>query len=61
MTTFRIGCHLSVARGYLAMARTAESIGANTFQFFSAKPARRRGEGDRSVRPRGIFGICRGA
>lgn len=38
MTTFRIGCHLSVARGYLAMARTAESIGANTFQFFTRNP-----------------------
>ena len=38
MTTFRIGCHLSVARGYLAMARTAASIGANTFQFFTRNP-----------------------
>lgn len=33
-----IGCHLSVARGYLAMAKDAASIGANTFQFFTRNP-----------------------
>ena len=31
----RIGCHLSSSKGFLAMARTAEDIGANTFQFFT--------------------------
>lgn len=33
-----IGCHLSVSKGYLAMGKTASSIGANTFQFFSRNP-----------------------
>ena len=33
-----IGCHLSSAKGYLAMAKTAVSIGANTFQFFTRNP-----------------------
>ena len=35
---FKIGCHLSSAGGYLAMGRTAESIGANVFQFFTRNP-----------------------
>lgn len=30
-----IGCHLSPAKGYLAMGRDARSIGADTFQFFT--------------------------
>ncbi len=34
----RIGCHLSSSKGFLAMARTAESIGATTFQFFTRNP-----------------------
>ena len=33
-----IGCHLSVAKGFLKMAQTAVSIDANTFQFFSRNP-----------------------
>ncbi len=33
-----IGCHLSSAKGFLAMGRTALSIGANTFQFFTRNP-----------------------
>ena len=33
-----IGCHLSTARGFLAMGRDALSIGANTFQFFTRNP-----------------------
>lgn len=36
--TFKIGCHLSSAGGYLAMAQTAVSIGANVFQFFTRNP-----------------------
>lgn len=35
---FTIGCHLSSSKGYLAMAQAAESIGANTFQFFTRNP-----------------------
>ena len=34
----RIGCHLSSSKGYLAMGKTAKSIGANTFQFFTRNP-----------------------
>lgn len=34
----QIGCHLSSARGYLAMGRDAKRIGANTFQFFTRNP-----------------------
>ena len=33
-----IGCHLSTAKGFLAMGRDALSIGANTFQFFTRNP-----------------------
>lgn len=35
---FRIGCHLSASKGFLAMAKQAEAIGANTFQFFTRNP-----------------------
>lgn len=34
----RIGCHLSSSGGFLAMGKTAVSIGANTFQFFTRNP-----------------------
>ncbi len=34
----RIGCHLSSAKGYLAMGKEAVTIGANTFQFFTRNP-----------------------
>lgn len=33
-----IGCHLSAAGGFSAMVRTAQSIGANTFAFFTRNP-----------------------
>lgn len=33
-----MGCHLSSSKGFLAMAETAEKIGANTFQFFTRNP-----------------------
>jgi deoxyribonuclease-4 len=33
-----IGCHLSSSKGYLAMAKEATKIGANTFQFFTRNP-----------------------
>jgi deoxyribonuclease-4 len=33
-----IGCHLSSSKGYLAMAKEAVKIGANTFQFFTRNP-----------------------
>lgn len=34
----KIGCHLSSAKGFLAMGRDAVKIGANTFQFFTRNP-----------------------
>lgn len=34
----RIGCHLSMAKGFLHMGKEAESIGANCFQFFTRNP-----------------------
>ena len=35
---FRIGCHISAAGGYLAMGKTAEALGANSFAFFTRNP-----------------------
>ena len=32
------GCHLSATNGYVATIKTAESIGANTFAFFTRNP-----------------------
>ena len=34
----QIGCHLSSTAGYTAMVQTAQSIGANTFAFFTRNP-----------------------
>lgn len=44
----KIGCHLSAAKGYTAMARDALSIRANTFQFFTRNP---RGGKARTLNP----------
>ena len=33
-----LGCHLSASAGNLAMVKTAESIGANSFAFFTRNP-----------------------
>ena len=33
-----LGCHLSASEGYLGMVRTAQSIGADTFAFFTRNP-----------------------
>ena len=35
---FKIGCHLSSAGGFTTMGKTAVSIGANVFQFFTRNP-----------------------
>lgn len=40
-----IGCHLSSAKGYTAMAKEAEKIHANTFQFFTRNPRGARAKG----------------
>jgi deoxyribonuclease-4 len=37
-SSFKVGCHLSSAGGYLAMGQTAVAIGANVFQFFTRNP-----------------------
>lgn len=34
----KIGCHLSIKDGFLQALKDAESIGANTFQYFSRNP-----------------------
>ena len=34
----KIGCHLSVAKGFFAMGKDALKIGANTIQFFTRNP-----------------------
>lgn len=34
----KIGCHLSASKGYEAMGKTALSIGADCFQFFTRNP-----------------------
>lgn len=47
----RIGCHLSSSKGFLAMAKTAESIGATTFQFFTRNP---RGGAAKEWRPEDV-------
>lgn len=47
----RIGCHLSSSKGYLAMGREAEKIGADTFQFFTRNP---RGGSAKKVDPEDI-------
>ncbi len=47
----RIGCHLSSARGYLAMGKTARQIGATTFQFFTRNP---RGGSAKAIDPEDI-------
>ena len=38
MDMFWIGCHLSSAKGYLAMGKEAVTLGANVFQFFTRNP-----------------------
>ena len=43
-----IGCHLSSSKGFLAMGKTALSIGADTFQFFTRNP---RGVKAKAVKP----------
>ena len=47
----KIGCHLSSSGGYLAMAQTAVSIGANVVQFFTRNP---RGGAAKPIDPRDV-------
>jgi deoxyribonuclease-4 len=38
MQMLNIGCHLSTTAGYLSTVRVAQSLGANTFAFFTRNP-----------------------
>ena len=46
-----LGCHLSSAKGYTAMAKEAEKIHANTFQFFTRNP---RGARAKEINPEDV-------
>ena len=50
-STLKIGTHLSVAKGYAALARDAVKIGANTFQLFIRNP---RGARAKEIKPEEI-------
>lgn len=47
----KIGCHLSVAKGFKAMGKDAIKINANTFQFFTRNP---RGSKAKAVDPQDV-------
>ena len=47
----KIGCHLSVSKGYKAMGEVALEIGANTFQFFTRNP---RGSKAKEIDPKDV-------
>jgi deoxyribonuclease-4 len=51
-----LGCHLSTAGGYAAMGRTARSLGATTFAFFTRNP---RGGNVRPLDPDDVEGLRR--
>lgn len=50
-----IGCHLSSSAGFEAMGKTALSIGANTFQFFTRNP---RGSQAKAIDPQDAAALC---
>jgi len=50
-----IGCHLSSSDGYAAMGRTALSLGADTFQFFTRNP---RGSRAKDIDPDDAAELC---
>lgn len=52
--TLTVGCHLSTSDGYEAMGRTALSIGATTFAFFTRNP---RGGTARTLDPDDVAGL----
>ncbi len=49
-----IGCHLSSAKGFFAMGKTALEIGADTFQFFTRNP---RGGKAKAVKPEDVAAL----
>lgn len=50
-----IGCHLSVSKGYLNLGKTAVSINANTFAFFTRNP---RGGSAKAVNEADAKSLC---
>lgn len=50
-----IGCHLSSSDGFEAMGKTALSIGADTFQFFTRNP---RGSKAKAIDPKDAAALC---
>ncbi len=50
-----LGCHLSSAKGFLAMGREAVSLHANTFQFFLRNP---RGGNAKQIRQEDAAALC---
>ena len=50
-----IGCHLSSSKGFESMGRTALSIGANTFAFFTRNP---RGGAAKAIDPDDAAALC---
>ncbi|MCH3950694.1 MAG: deoxyribonuclease IV [Acidaminococcus sp.] len=46
-----IGCHLSSSKGFAAMGKTAQSIGADTFAFFTRNP---RGSKAKPIDPKDV-------
>ncbi len=46
-----LGCHLSAAKGFLAMGKDAVKAGANTFQFFTRNP---RGGRAKAIDPKDV-------
>lgn len=51
-----IGCHLSSSGGFLAMGKTALSLQADTFQFFTRNP---RGSKAKAIDPADAAALCR--
>lgn len=51
----KIGCHLSVSKGYYAMGKEALNIGADTFQFFTRNP---RGSKAKAIDPADVEKLC---
>lgn len=54
----QIGCHLSASGGNLAMVKTAQSIGANTFAFFTRNPRGSRAKQENSADAAAAVAAC---
>ncbi len=54
-----IGCHLSSSKGFLAMGKTALSIGANTFQFFTRNPRGGKAKAVKSEDAAALVALCK--